>query len=498
MKSKLHLIISLLAMSSLNLLGQTLTSHLHLELDMTLNGCDIVENTDHTLLVGTRVSSDDDLDDHYLICKITPTCELLDSLSLSARSSVLLVNHDGPDLYVLPEFQEHEAENTVYLKLTQIDHDLNVLGEVQVPIASLSNGIFRRGHVFIDPQNNVVASFWMDNAMHIVSTTINGTVNASNEISEVFTPNFSYQHPADTALCYSNFGVYSETPLQYYLIGGYINDDASPHLWPFYGYIFDDSLHLVETVLYEHDRFGNYYDWCGQEQIVSLDEDTYILSAIHFDNDVHLYWTSMNFLNRSHYLIHGNGFNSDYGHPVQIAVSDNGKIYYSFVNHNSYFKDIKNVNRVKIVHFDFEEMNQVAWQINTPITNLEDLRFGDGQRMIVLENGDLALSFTAIRAGKNYMFVYIIRDEYVGTDEYFAGESPFSLYPNPVKDLLSIHFDDGAEPEGIELYDLAGRLVSTKHNSMESIDMSAMPAGVYMLRVTMKDGTSHHEKILKY
>ena len=67
-----------------------------------------------------------------------------------------------------------------------------------------------------------------------------------------------------------------------------------------------------------------------------------------------------------------------------------------------------------------------------------------------------------------------------------------------MKDLLSIHFDDGAEPEGIELYDLAGRLVSTKHNSMESIDMSAMPAGVYMLRVTMKDGTSHHEKILKY
>ena len=332
MKAKLYAIfISLLVMSSFDLLGQTFTSHLHLELNMTLNGCDIVENTDHTLLVGTRISSDGDLDDHYLICKITPTCELLDSLSFSAKSSVLLVNHNEPDHYMLPEFQEHEADNTVYLKLTQIDDDLNTLGEALIPIASLSDGVFRSGRVFIDPQNNVVASFWVNNAMHLVITTIDGTVNASNEISEVFTPNFSYQHPADTALCYSNFGVYSETPLQYYLIGGYINDDASPHLWPFYGYIFDESLNLVETVLYEHDRFWNYYDWCGQEQIVSLDENTYILSAIHFDNNVHLYWTSINFFNRNHYLIHGNGHNSDYGHPVQIAVSDSGKTYYSFV-----------------------------------------------------------------------------------------------------------------------------------------------------------------------
>ena len=497
MKAKLYLIISLLAMSSLNLHGQTFTSHLYLEFDKTLNGCDIVENTDHTLLAGTRVSSDGDLDDHYLICKITPTCELLDSLSFSAKSSVLLVNQDEPDHYVLPEFQELEAENTVYLKLTQIDDDLNILEEVQVPIANLLDGIFRSGRVFIDPQNNVVASFWMDNAMHLVSTTVDGTINASKEISEVFMPNFSYQHPADTALCYSSFGVYSETPLQYYLIGGYINDDASSHLWPFYNYIFDEELNLVETVLFEHDRFGNQYDWCGQEQIVSLDENTYILSDIHFDNVMHLYWTSINFFNRNHYLIHGNGHNSAYGHPVQIAVSDNGKIYYSFVNHNSYFKDSKDVNRVKIIHYDFEEEEQVAWQINTPTTNLEDLRFGDGQRMIVLENGNLALCFTAARAGKYYLIVYIIRDEYVGANEYFADESPFTLYPNPVKDLLSLRFDDGIEPENVELYDISGRLVDTKCNGLESIDMCAMPAGVYMLRVTMKDGTRYYEKILK-
>jgi hypothetical protein len=66
-----------------------------------------------------------------------------------------------------------------------------------------------------------------------------------------------------------------------------------------------------------------------------------------------------------------------------------------------------------------------------------------------------------------------------------------------VKDLLSLRFDDGTEPESVELYDLAGRLVGTKPNGLESIDMSAMTSGVYMLRVTMKDGARYHEKILK-
>jgi len=73
----------------------------------------------------------------------------------------------------------------------------------------------------------------------------------------------------------------------------------------------------------------------------------------------------------------------------------------------------------------------------------------------------------------------------------------YTLHPNPVKDQLNLRFDDGAEPESVELYDLAGRLVGTKPNSLESIDMSAMPSGVYVLRITMKDGASYREKILK-
>ena len=93
--------------------------------------------------------------------------------------------------------------------------------------------------------------------------------------------------------------------------------------------------------------------------------------------------------------------------------------------------------------------------------------------------------------------MFIIRDNYDGTPEATSIEHPFTLYPNPVKNQLSLRFDDGVEPESVELYDLTGRLVGTKQNGLECIDMSAMPAGVYMLRVTMENGTSYHEKLIK-
>ena len=79
----------------------------------------------------------------------------------------------------------------------------------------------------------------------------------------------------------------------------------------------------------------------------------------------------------------------------------------------------------------------------------------------------------------------------------YGYKPPFTLYPNPVKDQLSLRFDDGEEPESVELYNLVGLLVASRRNNIESIDMSTMSSGVYTLCVTMKGGTRYHKKILK-
>lgn len=112
-------------------------------------------------------------------------------------------------------------------------------------------------------------------------------------------------------------------------------------------------------------------------------------------------------------------------------------------------------------------------------------------------NGDIAAGFISLRNAADRLYLYIIHDDYDAIPETTTVDCPFTIYPNPVNDLLTLRFDDGTQPESVELYDLAGRLVGTKPNGLESIDLSTMTSGVYMLRVTMKDGTRYHEKILK-
>ena len=74
---------------------------------------------------------------------------------------------------------------------------------------------------------------------------------------------------------------------------------------------------------------------------------------------------------------------------------------------------------------------------------------------------------------------------------------PYAFYPNPVKEQLLMQFSPDVQPKQIELYDLQGRLVRTQSNSFESIDMSQLPVGTYTMRVTMEDGETYSDKVVK-
>ena len=90
-----------------------------------------------------------------------------------------------------------------------------------------------------------------------------------------------------------------------------------------------------------------------------------------------------------------------------------------------------------------------------------------------------------------------LRDDYDCTPEMTGVEPPFSIYPNPVKSQLYLHYSNGTEPECLNLFDLEGRMVGTKSNDMENFNMSALASGAYMLRITLKDGTTYFEKVMR-
>ena len=74
---------------------------------------------------------------------------------------------------------------------------------------------------------------------------------------------------------------------------------------------------------------------------------------------------------------------------------------------------------------------------------------------------------------------------------------PYCFYPNPVKSQLQMQFSPDVQPKQVELYDMQGRLLRTQRSSFGSIDMSQLPAGAYMLRVTLEDGKVFSDKVVK-
>ena len=79
------------------------------------------------------------------------------------------------------------------------------------------------------------------------------------------------------------------------------------------------------------------------------------------------------------------------------------------------------------------------------------------------------------------------------------GETTLTVYPNPTDDLLYIELS-GAGIANIALYDLQGRAVYSQNSSNSptaTLNMHNIPAGVYVLHVTDKDGREYQQKVVR-
>ena len=99
--------------------------------------------------------------------------------------------------------------------------------------------------------------------------------------------------------------------------------------------------------------------------------------------------------------------------------------------------------------------------------------------------------------GDNLVLFLLTHDGPVGLENYGIEVRPYAFYPNPAKDRLRMEFSPDVQPAQVELYDLQGRLVGTQRSNFEDIDVGQLPAGTYTLRVTMEDGNSYSDKVLK-
>ncbi|MCD8318993.1 MAG: T9SS type A sorting domain-containing protein, partial [Paraprevotella sp.] len=70
-----------------------------------------------------------------------------------------------------------------------------------------------------------------------------------------------------------------------------------------------------------------------------------------------------------------------------------------------------------------------------------------------------------------------------------------AIYPATVKDYL--HVDAGQNVDAVKLYSVSGSLVLSSGAGINQINVSSLPKGVYIVTVTLADGSVTNKKIMK-
>ena len=497
MKTKFYFLLTGLLMATcFNSYGQEIVNEFTIQrMDKDFWECDLFENEDGTLLFKTLMYTPNEYDYEYLFYKITPEGEVLDSLIIdgSGDYSKLLRNPMDPHTYILTDdiryYNDVDSTVSAIFRMFFIDENLNLNDEISVPIYQFPIGYYKYfpwDLWFIDTQNDFIISFWTDNIFHMMRIGLDGTIKVSTETDALFEPNYS-QPMGDTTLHYSEmgFGIFSESPLTYYKLGGF-SPTTGP--WPIYGYFFDANLNLIGKQLYDQFNENIAFDGGNNEHIVPFEEGTYLTAT-----QIKRLSPALGGVGLAKYDMNHNPicisphFGTNHCYPLQTIIANSNTIYqlYDIGGGYSTFK------------WALARLNgdlDLDWDMTLPESQIYAFF---GSSMIILKNGDITACSICRKNMRYGATIVILHDDFDSTLEMTDIGRPFTLFPNPVKDQLTLRFDDGYEPESVELYDLAGRLVGTKPNGLECIDMSAMPSGMYMLRVTMKDGARYHEKILK-
>lgn len=498
MKKKLYTFITGLLMAAcITSYGQEIVSEFTiLKTDKDFYGCDLFENEDGTLMFRTLMYTPNIYEDYqHLFYKLTPEGEVIDSLIIDAYADwdYLMRDPVDKDSFILTEdIWVYDSIDSLYLacfRMVFIDADLNINDDITVPLYTLDTSVyyFTWDPWFIDPQNDFIISFWSDNVHHLRRVGRDGTVKTARDGSAIFAPNYEIQvqQPGgDSLLLYSQmgFGTFSESPLTYYLLGGYYPTSGP---WPIVGYFFDADLNLIDRHVYKHFDENIGFDGGNNEHIIPLNDDSYLIAAQTSKLSPTSGGVGVAILDNSHNLIKASPmFGISHCFPRQTLITDDGTIYQMY--------DMQNQYKASLVRLD-SDLN-LNWDIT--LSGGQAIAYF-GTSLISLQNGNLAAGYIGRKSMRYCATIVTLHDDYDGVAEIQNVPQHFTLYPNPVKDVLSLSFEDGIEPMNIELYNLAGCLIATKHNNMESIDTSILPPGVYMLCITMKDGTNYHEKILK-
>ena len=381
------------------------------------------------------------------------------------------------------------------LRISFFDDNLNFKPEkeIWVPLSDTIFGSLSDSY-FLDEHGDIVLRFPITerNELHYYRIGIDGSVKNHEVMPKDSSPiNYGTAGGHD-------FGIFNEQPAEYYFAG--LN---SSDLSKMYIHVFDSALVLKETLTPSGVPANTQFDFGMRERVLDWDAETFMVASR---------WDNINgledgvritryrkeepcealatcYFRTMPQLLIGN-FSIGCAFPFGLAKSGDGSLYFAYCTQDPeglYFGTP--VGRVSVVKMDADF--NILWQRFC----LEPEGYSRvGSECVALEEGGVAVGGTVFGAPPELFFI-VFNDEGWSVNEPLSSFRPYLIYPNPMKDRLSIHFSPDVMPESIELYDVSGRCVASSRTA--EMDVADLPSGHYVAKITLEGGKVYSDKVVK-
>lgn len=236
----------------------------------------------------------------------------------------------------------------------------------------------------------------------------------------------------------------------------------------------DDVLVAAE---YVHDT--NFYSWTEDlgVAVARYDLGTNQLKGYVVFNDMHWYGSK--------------------GYPLGLKMLEDGTVYFMYKEHGYPEESVNIVKMDADLNVEWKRFCK-TWNIsmNHPLDPPVVFEDGAGEEKGVVWCGQ------AIKDGDydhfGWVQFFLNHDGPVNDlSELGIQVRPYAFYPNPTKSELHLQYSPDVQPARIDLYDMQGRLVHSRNNGLESVNVQGLAAGQYLMKVTLKNGKVFTDKVVK-
>ena len=436
------------------------------------------------------------------------TLRVIDSTFIEAdldfgedNQHVLLTTTPLGDGYVIAKLvysDKFSPDCKTWLRINHFDDALNVQAHEDAVMVPLDSTIIPNLNSIWYENGNIMLMYTKDYwyTPIIARISLDGTILDRNEFDSLF-----------AGERWHGMGVYNDTPREYAIYDWAVTENDTCIIL----HVLDSLLNLTETLTLNSHEGDVFMVQPGENpfmikqpfDILPLDDGSFIESfrykrhnlprngacLMKVDKNTHECLALVEF---ESFPVYTNP--SRMGYPIGIRRADDGNIYFAYRTNNN---DNSTVGWIGIAKLD-SDLN-ILWQRYCFGSWAATTGYYHFYCTLSLTERGFMIGGKMQKSGVPYnYFQFFVNDNGIeSTPETGGVVRPYAFYPNPANDYLSLQYSPDVEPAQIELYDLQGRLVRSQGSGLERLSLQGLAPGQYVMKVTMTDGTSFSDKVVK-